>query len=839
MANNIIRRTWKQSGLVNIEDLRGSAFQAEQGSHTFLISGVDENGEALALSGTPAGVLLRSDGQDVALTCSVSDGIVSATLPANAYVVPGRVGITIFLTNNGQKVAIYAAVGSVATTSSGTVAPPAGSDVVDLVNAIATAVATIPASYTDLMAAVAPTYSTSALYAVGSYAWYDGVLKRCIVPITTAESYTAAHWTNANLGSDVSDLKSAIGVVPFGKTLQGQIDSIDGKIGTTTLPTTAQTLTGAIAEHESDIISQQDQITEAKNAVDGITVVKHSRNLLNYDTILEGKALDYNSAHTTYGEPVSDSPSITTDYIPVVAGKTYYSTKAGSIAARDKMALSRYAYYYSDKSLLSYAGDSNTGIITAPENAAYMRATLRNTTTPWTKQLAESAKWMIYEFDALYYQGMPYEDYTEHTAVESTVIDTKRNLDNLFSISKNKNLFTYSKIIDYAKLKTADGTITTDSTGCATEFIECKANTDYYISKENQTGIRQRSPANEICFYNNTKTFISATTNAYTFTTPSNTKYIRISWHNNNGVTSSKISTEKQMLEEGTSYTMFVSPDGEYRIDQDLFDWNTKETLSNDRFLFEARKRVQPAKRLMTVAHRGVMSGIPSNTVPAFEYAAQHGCDYVEFDIRKTSDGEYVIYHDKQITIGGATKDVLEFTLDEIKTYRFSSYAGTAYEDTEIPTLDEALQCIIKNNVYACVELKNSAEELSTQDIQDIYDIFSEYGMEYTTWFTTDTESHKEHLLNINPYLMVTVNFKQASGITVDSVAAKIRALSNNKNIIACALPVELITSANIATLKGAGASVFFVGAGLGGSIDLPDSMLKYVHLKMVELTVS
>lgn len=215
MANNIIRRTWKQGGMVNIEDLRGSAFQAENGGHTFLISGVDENGNALALSGTPAGVLLRADGQDVTLTCSVSDGVVSATLPANAYVVPGRVGITVFLTSGGQKTAIYAAVGSVATTSSGIVAPPAGSDVVDLVNAIATAVATIPASYTDLMAAVAPTYSTSALYAVGSYAWYSGKLYRCTTAITSGETWTSAHWTLANLGSDVSDLKSALSEVSY------------------------------------------------------------------------------------------------------------------------------------------------------------------------------------------------------------------------------------------------------------------------------------------------------------------------------------------------------------------------------------------------------------------------------------------------------------------------------------------------------------------------------------------------------------------------------------------------------------------------------------------------
>lgn len=208
--NNIIRRTWKHGGMVNIEDLRGSAFQAESGGHTFVITGVDENGDALALSGTPSGVLLRADGQDVTLTCSVSDGAVYATLPANAYVVPGRVGITIFLTADGQKTAIYAAIAAVATTSTGTVAPPAGSDVVDLVNAIEAAIAEIPASDTNLKGALAPTYSTSAVYSVGSYAWYDGKLYKCTTAITSGETWTSAHWTEAKLAGDVYDLKCAL-----------------------------------------------------------------------------------------------------------------------------------------------------------------------------------------------------------------------------------------------------------------------------------------------------------------------------------------------------------------------------------------------------------------------------------------------------------------------------------------------------------------------------------------------------------------------------------------------------------------------------------------------------
>ena len=195
--------------MVQIEDLKGMTFQAEQAGHTFQISGIDDDGNTVALTGTPAGVLLRPDNTDVALTCSVSGGVVSATLPANCYDVPGRFGLTIFITSGSSKTAIYAAVGTVTRTSSGTVAPGTSQSVVDLINAINAAVNSIPASYSALLADIAPTYSDSALYSVGQYAWYDGDLKRCIVPITTAESYTAAHWTSAVLGQDVSDLKSA------------------------------------------------------------------------------------------------------------------------------------------------------------------------------------------------------------------------------------------------------------------------------------------------------------------------------------------------------------------------------------------------------------------------------------------------------------------------------------------------------------------------------------------------------------------------------------------------------------------------------------------------------
>lgn len=205
MANNIIKRIWNQNKMVNIEALQGMAFQAEDGGHTFEISGVDDSGATVSLSGTVAGVFRRPDNADIALTGAASDGKVSVTLTEDCYAVPGRFGLTIFVTADSKKTAVYAAIGTVSSTSGGAVAGDTPQDVVDLINAIAAAVATIPADYSDLTAAIAPTYSPSSLYPIGYYVWYNGKLYRCKTAITTAESWTAAHWTAVALSDACND----------------------------------------------------------------------------------------------------------------------------------------------------------------------------------------------------------------------------------------------------------------------------------------------------------------------------------------------------------------------------------------------------------------------------------------------------------------------------------------------------------------------------------------------------------------------------------------------------------------------------------------------------------
>ena len=58
---------------------------------------------------------------------------------------------------------------------------------------------------------IASVYDSTKTYDVGDYVIYNNDLYRCITAITTAEAWTAAHWTQVALSDDVSDLKSAVG----------------------------------------------------------------------------------------------------------------------------------------------------------------------------------------------------------------------------------------------------------------------------------------------------------------------------------------------------------------------------------------------------------------------------------------------------------------------------------------------------------------------------------------------------------------------------------------------------------------------------------------------------
>jgi glycerophosphoryl diester phosphodiesterase len=68
--------------------------------------------------------------------------------------------------------------------------------------------------------------------------------------------------------------------------------------------------------------------------------------------------------------------------------------------------------------------------------------------------------------------------------------------------------------------------------------------------------------------------------------------------------------------------------------------------------------------RPLIAAHRGVATGAAENTIEAFTNAIDVGADMIEFDVRRTRDGELIAFHDAQV----AGRPVGALTRDEIAT---------------------------------------------------------------------------------------------------------------------------------------------------------------------------
>ena len=94
----------------------------------------------------------------------------------------------------------------------------------------------------------------------------------------------------------------------------------------------------------------------------------------------------------------------------------------------------------------------------------------------------------------------------------------------------------------------------------------------------------------------------------------------------------------------------------------------------------------------LVLAHRGVSSEFPENSVAAFRAARFHGADGVELDVRRTADHLLVVHHDARLEDGRA---IIETPSAEIPT--------------EVPRIAEALEAC--GSLFVNVEIKNMPGE--------------------------------------------------------------------------------------------------------------------------------
>ena len=210
MASIVTNLTCELTAPVSVVFLPGNMFSMDNGGNIINVF-VVQNGEPVALGGSVSANVIRSDGTTVAITGAFEGNKAYIILPQACYAVPGIIHIVMKITEGTTITTIAAITANVYQSSTDAIVDPGNlvPSVAALIAQIEAAVDSIPVDYSGLLLTLAKDY-TQKPYIVGEYAWQGGVLKRCIVPITTAETYTAAHWTNAVLGDDVTALKSAL-----------------------------------------------------------------------------------------------------------------------------------------------------------------------------------------------------------------------------------------------------------------------------------------------------------------------------------------------------------------------------------------------------------------------------------------------------------------------------------------------------------------------------------------------------------------------------------------------------------------------------------------------------
>ena len=163
------------------------------------------------------------------------------------------------------------------------------------------------------------------------------------------------------------------------------------------------------------------------------------------------------------------------------------------------------------------------------------------------------------------------------------------------------------------------------------------------------------------------------------------------------------------------------------------------------------------------IAHRGFCrDGAPENTIHAFRAAVANGFDFIEGDLRFTSDGVPVLLHDASInrtarnadgTEISTTINIANITYAQALTYDFGVRAGSEYAGTKIPTLYEFLYFCRDTGSYPYIDcaLTSAARANLITVAQKIVDM----GMQDRVTFISSNELVLQAYLSVYPKFRV------------------------------------------------------------------------------------
>jgi len=126
--------------------------------------------------------------------------------------------------------------------------------------------------------------------------------------------------------------------------------------------------------------------------------------------------------------------------------------------------------------------------------------------------------------------------------------------------------------------------------------------------------------------------------------------------------------------------------------------------------------------RVAVIAHRGEHLQHPENTLPAYQAAIDAGADFIEVDVRTTSDGKLVMMHD-------ATVDSQTNGKGAVKEMTFARIRALDVHGSTVPTFDEVLELARgKIGIYVDSKQVSAADMVAAVERHGMQDRIVVYG---------------------------------------------------------------------------------------------------------------
>ena len=135
-------------------------------------------------------------------------------------------------------------------------------------------------------------------------------------------------------------------------------------------------------------------------------------------------------------------------------------------------------------------------------------------------------------------------------------------------------------------------------------------------------------------------------------------------------------------------------------------------------------------KKPLILAHRGVSSQCPENTLAAFRRAIEIGADGIELDVHRSKDGQLVVCHDETVDRTTDGKGVIqEMTVQELSRLDAGGWFNPSFKEERIPLLEEVLELLAPTSLQLNIELKTDYYFYPGIE-EDTYALILAHGME-------------------------------------------------------------------------------------------------------------